>query len=74
MSAVKEALQRIEARAEWMKEHAEDMLELLKDAANVLSNYAEGEYFTDRASPVGNDAAKMEAEIVEFIAKVERIR
>lgn len=72
MSAASRDALSADMRDERMKECAGEMLELLKDAANVLSNYAEGEYFTDRASPIGNDAAKMEAAIVEFIAKVER--
>lgn len=53
MSAVKEALQRIEARAEWMKEHAEEMLELLKDAHPFITD-------GDVRTRVGNIVAKVE--------------
>lgn len=50
---------------------APEMLAALREVEEFLDDQAEAEYFTDRASPVPNQAMRLLVEVREAIAKAE---
>ena len=50
---------------------APEMLSVLQEALEFFEDRSEGEYFTDRAAPVGNAESRLASAIREVLSKAE---